>query len=101
MNVWILMNVTKMIHFALVASVSTRTDHIIVSVRPGSGTMADDVLMLTNVKFKTEIVKNFVSIPKAHSNVIVVMAKSYMLTDIVVSHTTEKWRPRAMARERI
>ena len=54
----------KMINFALVESVSIRTDLIIVNVRRDSGTTADVVLMLTNVKFKMEIVKNSASIPK-------------------------------------
>jgi len=58
------MSARKMINFALVESVSIRTDLIIVNVRRDSGTTADVVLMLTNVKFKMEIVKNSVSIPK-------------------------------------
>ena len=54
----------KMINFALVASASTRTGLIIVNVRRDLGKMADGVSMLTNVKFKMEIVKNSASILK-------------------------------------
>ena len=53
-----------MINFALVESVSIQKDLIIVNVRQDSGTTADVVLMLTNVKFKMEIVKNSASILK-------------------------------------
>ena len=72
-----------MINFALVESVSIRTDLIIVNVRRDSGTTADVVLMLTNVKFKMEIVKNSASIPKV-SRISVDTAQ--MVTDYTVTH---------------
>ena len=61
---WTWTSVKKMINFALVASASIRTGHIIVNVHQVSGTTADDVLMLTSAKFKMEIVKNSASIQR-------------------------------------
>ena len=73
----------KMINFALVESVSIRTDRIIVNVRRDSGTTADVVLMLTNVKFKMEIVKNSASIPKVSRTL---HNGDSLMTDYTVTH---------------